>query len=80
MLKDTEWQEQALCAQVDPELFHPSVGDNTHKRAKSVCNRCPVKPDCLSWGLENPDVTGILGGLDTAERTRLRKRMKQGKQ
>ena len=39
------WQEQALCAQTDPEAFFPEKGGST-REAKRVCSRCEVRADC----------------------------------
>ena len=41
------WQAEALCAQTDPEAFFPEKGGST-REAKSVCQKCNVKEQCLS--------------------------------
>jgi Transcription factor WhiB len=43
--------------------------------AKAVCERCPVRGECLQWALDaGADADyGIWGGLDEAERRRLRR-------
>ncbi|MCA1694976.1 MAG: WhiB family transcriptional regulator, partial [Actinobacteria bacterium] len=41
-----EWQEQALCAQTDPEAFFPEKGGST-REAKRICTGCEVKTECL---------------------------------
>ena len=40
---DTElsWQEEALCAQTDPEAFFPEKGGST-REAKKICTGCEV--------------------------------------
>lgn len=45
------WQEQALCAQTDPEAFFPEKGGST-REAKAVCELCEVRDECLSYALE----------------------------
>lgn len=76
-----EWTRDALCAQVDPELFFPDKGGST-RQAKAVCRRCPVRAECLDYALayesgEHGTRTshhfGIYGGLSERERRRLRK-------
>ncbi|MCT1460002.1 WhiB family transcriptional regulator [Aestuariimicrobium sp. p3-SID1156] len=67
------WQEQALCAQTDPEAFFPEKGGST-REAKRVCETCTVKRECLEYALENDERFGIWGGLSERERRRLRKR------
>lgn len=59
---------RALCAETDPELFFPEVGENTTSvKARQVCNRCEVKAECLAWALKNP-VAGVWGGTTERER------------
>ncbi|MGA4669474.1 WhiB family transcriptional regulator [Propionibacteriaceae bacterium Y1923] len=67
------WQEQALCAQTDPEAFFPEKGGST-REAKKVCETCTVKRECLEYALANDERFGIWGGLSERERRRLRKR------
>ena len=74
-LSDTEelgWQEQALCAQTDPEAFFPEKGGST-REAKKVCLSCEVRVDCLEYALEQDERFGIWGGLSERERRRLKK-------
>lgn len=66
------WQEQALCAQTDPEAFFPEKGGST-REAKRVCSSCEVRAECLSYALENDERFGIWGGLSERERRRLRR-------
>ncbi|WP_122820061.1 WhiB family transcriptional regulator [Varibaculum vaginae] len=66
------WQEQALCAQTDPEAFFPEKGGST-REAKAVCELCEVRDECLSYALENDERFGIWGGLSERERRRLRR-------
>jgi WhiB family transcriptional regulator, redox-sensing transcriptional regulator len=68
------WVADALCAQVDTELFFPPKGGSTYE-AKAVCARCPVAADCLDYALSLPqqvDYYGIWGGTSERERRRLR--------
>lgn len=67
-----EWQEQALCAQTDPEAFFPEKGGST-RDAKRICVGCEVKGACLEYALEQDERFGIWGGLSERERRRLRR-------
>jgi WhiB family redox-sensing transcriptional regulator len=81
------WQGRASCRGVDPEVFFP-VGDDwavapgpapvpwasRADRAKAVCDRCPVRAQCLADALERTDIWAILGGLDPVERAALIRR------
>ena len=65
-----DWQSRALCAQVDPDLWFPEVGDRSDA-IKRVCQRCPVQAECLAFALAQPETHGIWGGLSYAERRAL---------
>ena len=66
------WQEQALCAETDPEAFFPEKGGST-REAKKICTGCEVKAQCLEYALSNDERFGIWGGLSERERRRLRR-------
>ena len=59
-----------ICGQTDPELFFPEKGGST-AAAKQLCEKCPVKAECLAFGLANREPYGIFGGLSTRQRDRL---------
>ena len=71
---DTElsWQEEALCAQTDPEAFFPEKGGST-REAKRICVGCEVKSECLDYALMHDERFGIWGGLSERERRRLKR-------
>ena len=73
------WQDQALCAQVDPESFFPEKGGSI-KEAKKVCMRCDVRAECLEYALEHDERFGIWGAKSERERreiTRERRRQRE---
>ena len=67
---ETAWQEQAVCAQSDPEIFFPEKGGAT-SAAKALCHSCPVKAECLDFALKNDERFGVWGGLSERERRKL---------
>ena len=69
---EQEWQEQALCAQTDPEAFFPEKGGST-REAKRICHACAVRDECLEYALLNDERFGIWGGLSERERRRLKR-------
>lgn len=66
------WQEEALCAQTDPEAFFPEKGGST-REAKRVCQGCTVKTQCLEYALAHDERFGIWGGLSERERRKLKR-------
>ncbi|GEL16956.1 hypothetical protein PA7_07930 [Pseudonocardia asaccharolytica DSM 44247 = NBRC 16224] len=69
---EQDWQEQALCAQTDPEAFFPEKGGST-REAKRICAGCEVRAECLEYALAQDERFGIWGGLSERERRRLRR-------
>ena len=70
---ELSWQENALCAQTDPEAFFPEKGGST-REAKRICVRCEVRAECLDYALAHDERFGIWGGLSERERRRLKRR------
>jgi hypothetical protein len=79
------WIDDSLCSKVgSPEDWFPHAQAPAEAYAEpiAVCNRCPVRLQCLQWALdlelrEDGDPLGyrsrfgIFGGLRPAERHRL---------
>ena len=72
LLQPVEWQADARCAEVDPEIFFPERGGSS-KAARAVCGDCRVRMQCLEYALNNKEQFGIWGGTSERERRRLRR-------
>jgi WhiB family redox-sensing transcriptional regulator len=65
-----EWQKDALCAK---PLYKKAINwffssDPQEKNnAKNICFQCPVRKECLQWGLEHRQIWGIWGGKDETD-------------
>lgn len=70
--EDLAWQEQALCAQSDPEMWFPDRGQDI-RAAKRVCQACEVRAECLGYALEHNERFGVWGGLSEHQRRRLKR-------
>lgn len=72
---DVEWQELANCKDEDPELFFPSLGENSLK-AKKICAECDVQDECLDFSIDVISGTvqnhGVWGGKSEVERRRIK--------
>jgi WhiB family redox-sensing transcriptional regulator len=66
--KSQDWAILGLCRDEDPELF---FRDDiiSQMAAKTICQRCPVRAECLDAGMKIVD--GIWGGLTVAERRQI---------
>lgn len=73
---EENWQDDANCLGVDPDLFFPERGAST-REAKEVCRGCVVRVQCLEFALQNGEKFGIWGGLSERERRRIRRQRAQ---
>lgn len=70
------WRQDALCRNIDPDVFFPPLGGSS-REAKRICAMCSVKAECLEFvlELESKDShlqSGIYAGLSSKERRALR--------
>jgi WhiB family redox-sensing transcriptional regulator len=70
---EDDFREQAVCRTVDPELFFVDTERGAERRAavkeaQSVCAKCPVTVQCLSFAVENSLGYGVWGGVDVSRR------------
>lgn len=65
---EDDWTLQAKCRGMEDALF-PEGKDQ--KRARTVCNGCPVRSECLSEALDNRIEWGVWGGMTERERRQL---------
>lgn len=67
--RDMSWVDEGLCAQTDPDAWHPEGEGATLSPAKRICKRCPVRRPCLEFALaEGLIYDGVWGGLSPRER------------
>ena len=59
---NTDWQEQARCAEIGTDLWFPELGD-PGRAAKAICAECPVAAQCLQYAIDNGISDGIWGGV-----------------
>lgn len=67
---ELDWQDRALCAEVDSALFFPEKGE-TGTAAKRICRSCEVRAECLAFAVDNGIAYGVWGGMDERERRSL---------
>ncbi len=69
------WWADAACRAAPRSITWFPESSQSSRRAKTICDDCPVMHDCLAWALAqrmNPE--GIWGGLGKTQRARLRTR------
>jgi WhiB family redox-sensing transcriptional regulator len=72
-----QWMDDALCRQIDAELFFPQPHTVPHD-AKKACSLCPVRFPCLEYALTQ-NVEGVWGGTTPLERQKMKKGAAVGK-
>jgi len=69
------WVARARCATVSPQLVRCFHSDDRvdQRKAKLVCNGCPVRDECLDHALTHREDHGVWGGRTEAERRQIRR-------
>jgi len=72
---DSYWEDDASC-KGQTSLFFPDEEDPDYRKkifsAKSICQNCSVKVDCLSSAVLNNERVGVWGGMTLRQISRLR--------
>ncbi len=74
--QDETWREHAAC-RGKLDLFMPVfteqrvVTEERHAKAVVICQRCPVKQECLEYALGNSEKMGVWGGTTPRQRRRM---------
>jgi WhiB family redox-sensing transcriptional regulator len=69
-----DWQHEGLCRTSSPELFFHPEGERgparrwRQRRAKAVCQECPVLLQCRRHALQVGEPYGVWGGMTEEER------------
>lgn len=63
---------RGACTPATQHLFFPPPGSDGHA-AKAICATCPVAAECLDYALSADERHGVWGGLNEAERDKLRR-------
>lgn len=72
-----EWQHLAACRGERAAFYPPLQGESKSERltreriAKSICETCTVRDECLDHAIDHDERYGIWGGLTDSERRHL---------
>lgn len=73
-MEDSGWLDRAKCRGMDPDRFFVR-GVAQARPVIRVCDRCPVKDDCLRYAIDNDITFGVWGGLTERQRRAYQRRM-----
>jgi WhiB family redox-sensing transcriptional regulator len=77
------WLDYANCKGVDQSVFflegHAPPQESRQRviEAKSYCNACSVKQECLQYAMDSKEKHGIYGGATPVERLSMRNSAKK---
>ena len=66
-----EWHARASCRGMGTALFFPDRGEATARPAVAICVVCPVRAECLAFGLIHAKTSGVWGGATVMERRKI---------
>ena len=74
-----DWRARAACRALPSDLFFPAgeleeEAVEQAEEAKAVCERCPVRTQCLEFAIASNQPYGIWGGANASERRSIRRR------
>lgn len=76
-----DWQTQGLCRGLESSVFFHPEGERgraraqRERRAKQICQGCPVLAACRNHALAVPEPYGIWGGMGESERNLAARRL-----
>lgn len=80
--REDAWMEHGRCRDTDPTIFVARDGEPDppypSPEALFYCNACPVRVECLAWGMKY-DETGIWGGMTEYQRNQLKRPIERKK-
>lgn len=71
-----EWMLEALCRDMDPNLFYPDKSKTSsfdQLAIRLTCAGCPVAEECLEYAIVTHQREGWWGGHSPRERDRIRR-------
>ena len=66
MTQDRDWRKRSKCKDEDIELFFSSSWRDWRK-ARDICEECPVRKLCMTDALNTESIWGVWGGRDQLE-------------
>lgn len=71
-----QWRLYRACNGIDPDVFFPHTAAD-EKHAKSICQGCEVRSECLEFAIAQREDHGIWGGASERERRSIIRRRRR---
>lgn len=72
LIERPAWMARAACRGEPHATFFLGLGGSP-KRGKALCAGCPVRDECFSYAMADPDLVGWRAGTSEQERARMRR-------
>lgn len=72
--QEAVWLREAACGDLGTDaldMFFVDAGKSLSKEAVALCERCPVRADCLAHAYHQDIAGGYFGGISPSKRRRL---------
>ena len=77
--KEIAWMKHAKCRGMDTNLFYPNRSEKMDLRVKIACAACPVRLECLEYGIKERELSGgTYGGYAGQQLARARIMARRG--
>ena len=77
----SDWRDRAACNGLPVEWWFSDLKSPEYRRARTICQSCPVRWECLEHAVNRPERYGIWGACGPDERVSLgrqiRRRLKE---
>lgn len=72
-MTDHSWRDDAACVEQFTDMWFPAKGPMAAENhmAMRMCWSCPVREQCLTAALQDPEQYGIRGGVTAKKRRRM---------
>jgi WhiB family redox-sensing transcriptional regulator len=78
---DDEWMDKGACKDLGERgdnIFFPQIpkgrsNPKAYRKAKGICETCPVRVSCLAFAIAHSVSSGVWGGMTEHERKRIPK-------
>ncbi|MFN3254679.1 MAG: WhiB family transcriptional regulator [Ilumatobacter sp.] len=70
VVDEAKWLDLGACRGLDASIFYPD-DEESAVSAKSVCESCRVRVECLEYALANREKAGVWGGATERDRRRI---------
>lgn len=69
-----DWFSRAACRGIPTALFFPDSQAAVPPEVDKLCDRCPVRRECLAYAVTDAEIKGVWAATSERDRAELRRR------